>query len=405
MMKLFSPVKEFIKEHMEDDLNHLLLQANRYPGIDVPFVVQQIACRKQIQDKLPSWYANDLLIFPAKIATEQCSSELTGIYKQRLVKSSDHICDLTGGLGIDSYFFSQKAKKVTYIEQYEPFYHVARENFVSLNAINVDLLNGDATVLFAQVDDVDVFYIDPARRGNGNKRLYALQDCEPDLTELLPSLIKKSNKIIAKLSPMADISQTLRLLSNTTEIHILSVKNECKELIFVMENKKPVEEPQIYCCNIISSSIEECFSFRLTEERTMEIYHSDSIGTYLYEPNASVLKGGAFKSVSRLGVSKLHVNSHLYTSDHLIENFPGRTFMIEDVLPFNNKLCKTLHHTIPQANITTRNFPLKVHALRDRLNISEGGDIYLFATTIKNNERVLIKCIKAQGYVKSSIIS
>lgn len=377
---------------MADDLNRLLLSASRFPGVDMPFAVEQIASRRQIKDKLPSWYANDALVFPAKIATEQCSSERTALYKQQLIEKDIHLCDLTGGLGIDSYYFSLKAKRVTYIERFENYCKAASHNFECLGAENIQVVEGDASVLFPNIPVVDVWFIDPARRGDGNKRVFALKDCEPDLPVLLPLLLQYAPKVIAKLSPMADISQTLSLLPGTTEVHVVSVRNEAKELLFSIENQKKEDTPVIHCYNYTSEGKEERFSFTLEEEKKETECLSDTVLSYLYEPNASILKAGAFKSICRLDISKLHTHSHLYTSEQLLDSFPGRKFIVQEVLPFSAGLCKTLGNTIPQANITTRNFPLSVNELRQRTKIKEGGDTYLFATTLKNKQKTIVVC-------------
>lgn len=394
-MKQTEAFRQFIKEHAGDDLPRLLLSSARYPDIDVPFAVEQIASRRQIKDKLPSWYANDALLFPSKISAEQCSSEQTAVYKQRLVHPGDSLCDLTGGLGIDSYYFSRKVRQVTYIERFPAYCEAARNNFFVLGADNITVVEGDSTALAARLPQSDVFYIDPARRGEGNKRVFALQDCEPDLPALLPELFRHAPKIIAKLSPMADIRLTLDLLPGTTEVHVLSVKNECKELLFVVERDAAVDSPLVRCINYNSNGREESFSFSLEEERREELHLSDGVKTYLYEPNASLLKAGAFKTTaSRFGLEKLHVSSHLYTSDAPVADFPGRSFRVEEIYPFTGKLCKGLSGLIPRANLTVRNFPLSVDELRKRTKIAEGGEVYLFATILKNNEKFLIKCKK-----------
>ena len=390
-------VQQFVREHAGDDLNRLLLSASRYPEIDIPFAVEQIASRRQIREKLPSWYANEGLLFPSCLAAEQCSSEQTASYKQRLIKKDDHVCDLTGGLGIDSYFFSRKAAKVTYIERFGHYCETARFNFKRLGAANIHVIEGDGTALLKQLTGIDVFYIDPARRGDGNRRVFALQDCEPDLTTLLPSLLEQAPFVIAKLSPMADISQTIGLLPGTTAVHILSVKNDCKELLFVIERDPVVSSPVINCIHFTSGGKEEAFLFSLQQEKEAEVACAEQVEAYLYEPNASVLKAGAFKSVCLPGMKKLHVNSHLYTSDRIEEGFPGRLFRVEEVIPFSSKCCKTLYKTLPQANISTRNFPLKTDDLRKRTRIKEGGDVYLFATTLHNEEKVFIRCRKITG--------
>ena len=357
-MEQIEKLSRFIKEHASDDLNRLLLSASRYPGIDIPFVVDQLKSRRQIKDKLPSWYQNDRLVFPAKIAAEQCSSEQTALYKQRLVDPQAHVCDLTGGLGIDSYFFSRKVRQVTYIERFPAYCEAAIHNFKVLDVGNVTVLNGDSTELIDKTDGIDVFYIDPARRGEGNKRVFALQDCEPDLTKLVPVLFGHAPKVIAKLSPKGG-------------------------------------SPQICCVNFTSEEEPELFAFSLVEEREAVASIRGEVKRYLYEPNASILKAGAFKAVAtRFGLNKLHVSSHLYTSDEVVPSFPGRSFVVDEVIPFTNKQCKTLSRQIPQANITVRNFPLSVDELRKRTKIVDGGTIYLFATTLENGDKVLIKTHK-----------
>lgn len=398
-MKLTNELRSFITMHANDDPARLLLSASRYPGIDVPFAVEQIQSRRQIRDKLPSWYINDRLIFPARIAAEQCSSEQTALYKQRLVEENMCVCDLTGGLGIDSYFFSRKVKRLFYMERFPTYCEAARSNFSVLGADNIEVMEGDSAGLIDKLLQIDVFYVDPARRGEGNKRVFALQDCEPDLPALLPELFRNAPRVVAKLSPMADIRLTIDLLPGTTEVHVLSIKNECKELLFVIERnaEKITLSPKIHCVNFIGENKEEQFSFTLDEEQNAEQNLSMGVGTYLYEPNASLLKAGAFKCLaSRLGVGKLHVSSHLYTSLALVRDFPGRTFIVREIFPFNSKLCKGLSKQIPQANITVRNFPLTVEELRKRTHIADGGEVYIFATTISNGEKVIIKLEKIQ---------
>lgn len=396
-MKLTDEFRSFIATHAGDDLSRLLLAASRYPGIDIPFAVEQIAARRQIKEKLPSWYANDALVFPARIAAEQCSSEQTALYKQRLVGESMQVCDLTGGLGIDSFFLSRKVKRLFYIERFPAYCEAARANFATLGADNIEVMEGDSVELADRLPEVDVFYVDPARRGEGNKRVFALQDCEPDLPRLLPELFRRAPKVIAKLSPMADIQLTLDLLRDTTEVHVLSVKNECKELLFMLDRDADKEQgvPLIHCVNFASDGHEEQFSFRLTDEQNEIQNLSEEVKSYLFEPNASLLKAGAFKCVaSRFNIKKLHVSSHLYTSDKPVEAFPGRSFVIREVFPFNSKLCKSLSKEIPQANITIRNFPLSVDELRKRTRIADGGSVYLFATTLADGRKVLIKSEK-----------
>ena len=321
----------FIQAHLSDDPDRLLLSASRYPEIDMPFVVAQITARRQIKEKLPTWYQQEQLLFPAKIAAEQCSSEQTALYKQQLVTEEDTLCDLTGGLGIDSYYFSRRVKQVYYIERFPSYCEVARANMATLGARNVAVLEGDSTQWLDQLPAIDVFYVDPARRGDGNKRMFALSDCEPDLTQLLPRLLAKAPRVIAKLSPMADLRQTLALLPTTQAIHILSVKNECKELLFVIGREPRESAVPIHCVHLTKQAAsDECFVCSLEAEQQAASHLATTLRRYLYEPNASVLKAGAFKQVAcQFPVEKLQVSSHLYTSDHYLDRFPGRRFEVD----------------------------------------------------------------------------
>lgn len=398
-MKLTEEQIAFIEEHSQADAARLLLNASRYPDMDIPFVVEQIIARRQIKDKLPAWYANKALVFPSKIAAEQCSSEKTARYKQLLINESDHICDLTGGLGVDSYYYSLKAKKVTYIERFANYTECARGNFMTLGTENITVINGNGEELAKDINAVDVYYLDPARRGGGNKRVFALSDCEPDLTLLYPVLLEYAPMLIAKISPMADIMHTLSLLPETTEIHVVSVRNECKELLFKMERESQGHPLQIICVNFLPDGGIERFVFSPEEERSATPEFAETVGKYLYEPNASLLKAGAFKVLTAAyPVSKLHVNSHLYTSETLIEDFPGRAFQVEDIMPFSSALSKRIAKELPQANITVRNFPLTVEALRKKTKIKEGGDTYVFATMLADDTKVLIKATKIKKH-------
>jgi hypothetical protein len=330
-------------------------------------------------------------LFPSRLSAEQCSSEFTAAYKQRFVKEHDSVLDLTGGLGIDSLALASIAGKVVYIERKADYCKIARHNFSCLNAGNIEIIEGDASLAINGISHSDLVYVDPARREESrSKRLFALADCEPNLPLLLPRLWERTSRIIAKISPMADMDMSLSLLPETKEIHILSVRNECKELLFLMEKDHSPSQPDIYCINRTSGGSIQAFTFNRRDEAEIQAAFAPTAGKYVYEPNSSVLKAGAFRSITRLGVSKLHPNSHLYTSDRSIDNFPGRIFAVKQILPFNSTLCRSLKKSIPQANITTRNFLLSADELRRRTKISDGGNTYIFATTILSGEKVLI---------------
>jgi hypothetical protein len=418
LFSIFAPVemtellKVFIREHAEDDVLQLVLNASRYKDVDVRFAAGQIEARRRIKDKLPSWYANDCLIYPSLLAAEQCSSEQTALYKQRLIDEGDRVCDLTGGLGVDAYFLSLKGRDLVYVERNALYCDVAACNMKQLGARNIRILNDDAMAFLVKNPDalsgINVIYLDPARRGSGKKRVFAPEDCEPDLTELWPLLCRNRRRIIVKLSPMLDISNLLSRLPAVREIHIVSVRNDCKELLAVADTSCVPDDTkdsgtapgdgadvQIYCVNSTVSGKEQSFHFRYGEEKAAVAAFAGEIGRYLYEPNVSILKAGAYKTVSsRYGIEKLHTSSHLYTSDSCLPSFAGRIFEVSHVYKFDNRLCRNLSAQIPRANMAVRNFPLSVDELRKRTRIADGGDVYLFASTLSGNRKVLVECRK-----------
>ena len=299
-MKYTKSIRDFLFEYAGTDTNRLRLM-NIQVEFDVAWAILQIEARKKIQHKLPTWASNMDLVFPSVLSTEQCSSEQTAQYKQRLISSGD-LADLTGGLGIDTYYFSQKASQVVYVERMAEYCQAARSNFKNLGADNIQVVEDDCTH-FVQNNDhrFDTIYIDPARRGSGNKRIFALTECEPNVVELLPTLLQQARRIVIKVSPMADISAILALLPEITEIHVVSVRNECKEVLLVIDSTLlPTDNnPMIYCVNIESSGDTSVFSFRMSEEK--QLPHStpcEKISRYLYEPNSSILKAGAYKVVA-----------------------------------------------------------------------------------------------------------
>lgn len=383
-------MKNYIREHAAADTDKLLLGASRQGDIDVPFAVDQILARRQIRDKLPAWYANEDVVFPSRLSAEQCSSEQTARYKQRLLRG-DCLCDLTGGLGADSFYFAEKAREVIYLERFPAYCEAARTNFAALGARNIDVRHTDAREALATLR-ADTFYLDPARRAGCDRRVFALADCEPDVLQLKPLLLERAERVIVKISPMADLEETRRLLPETREIHVVAVKNECKELLFVLEQPEGTPgEPLIHAVNLLPEAETAPFVFTPAEERTAAPLLADAPGAYLYEPHAALLKSGAFKLIAqRLGTPKLHRHSHLYTSATLCPGFPGRTFRVERVLPFSGKLLRTLAADYPKANLTTRNFPLSVAEVRKRTGIKEGGDTYLFATTTADEQKILV---------------
>ncbi len=395
-MHLSPELKSFIRDHFHEDTDRLLLTASRYPEIDVPFAIMQILCRRQIREKLPSWFACEDLIYPSRLSAEQCSSEQTARYKQKLLKGGS-FCDLTGGLGVDTHFFAQSASRALYIERYPDYCEAARHNFAVLETPHLQgVLQADVRTIVGKLE-ADTFYIDPARRNQANQRTFALSDCEPDILQIKDRLLTASRRLIVKISPMADPEQTLKLLPETSEIHIVAVKNECKELLFVLEPEVEQEkgETRIHAVNLRSGLPAQEFSFQAREERDCPPAPTAQPGSYLYEPHAAILKSGAFKlTAHRYGLQKLHRHSHLYTSSAYVTGFPGRCFAVDEVYPYSGKQLKQLGKQFIHANITIRNFPQSVADIRKRTGIKEGGDIYFFATTLANEQKVLIRTHK-----------
>ena len=393
---LSTKTRQFIERHINDDPVRLRLNAKAEEGLDPSFAVEQIAIRQQLRDKLPDWSANFDLIFPSRISAEQCSSELTARYKQRFF-SGGNLMDLTGGMGVDFFYLSQNAGSAVYIDKKEENCEIVKYNLPFLRRENAEVINGDSIALLSSWSEpLDLVYVDPSRRDGNNKRTYGLTDCEPDVVTHKELLLKKTKNLLIKASPMVDVKQTLALYPEAKETHIVSARNECKEVLLYIDTADMSREPVVFCVNLTAEG-EEVFSFSFSEEK--EAIPSYSMPRkYLYEPNASILKAGAFKSISaRYNIAKLEQHSHLYTSSDLREEFPGRVFEVEEVLPFNNKLKKELAGNIPKANISARNFPLTVAEIRKQTKIKEGGDVYLFATTLENGQKAVIKARKVDS--------
>lgn len=370
-----------------------LADKSRY-GFDYDLAVTQIEARKKSKTKLPSWYADRRLLFPSVLSAEQASSELTAAYKQRLV-TGENVCDLTGGLGVDALAFSRCVRQVIYVERDPAYAEIAGYNFGVMQACNIRVAATDCRDFLEETkEEFDTYFIDPARRGSGNKRLFALSDCEPDISAFFPLLMEKGKRIILKVSPMVDITQVLGQLPHVGEVHVVSVRNECKELLFVA-GREGMQEAEIVCVDLYPDGSCNEFRFFRSGEESLSVSPACRMGTYLYEPNASVLKAGAFKSVGvRYNLTKLEKNSHLYTSDVLAVDFPGRLFEVVRVLDFSGKLLKNFGKSYPAANITVRNFPLTVDHIRKKSGVREGGDVYVFATTLFPDRKVLVVCRK-----------
>lgn len=395
-MWISQETQAFVREHRTDDPRSLALQARKYPDVDMPVAVTQIAGWQMAMKKIPAWGNTEGLWYPKHLSLEQCSSEVTARYKAGLLRG-DSLADLTGGLGVDCAFLSAGFKSVTYVERQEELCEIAEHNFPLLGLPHIRVRRGDGTDYLRTMDPVDCLFLDPARRDGHGGKTVAIADCEPDVARLEELLLKKAGRVLVKLSPMLDLSLALRELPHAREAHVLSVDNECKELLLLLGSTPPEEIP-VRCVNLSSGGLQpdaRAFTFTRERERDAECRYAVRPGQYLYEPNASILKGGAYKSVAEAyALSKLHPNSHLYTSDTLVNGFPGRIFRVAGHCGFNKNETKALLDGLKRANLTVRNFPSSVGELRKRLKLSDGGDNYLFATTLYDGNKVLIRCRK-----------
>ena len=415
----------FIQEHSEDDVKSLALRAHGLEGVDLPFALDQIAGRQTAKRKLPSWAAVDSVVYPPHISMEQCSSELTALYKKSvldrlifhssfLIPHSPFIIDLTGGFGVDFSFMSRGFSRAVYVERQEHLCEMANHNFRCLGLDNVEVECEEAEEYLEYCDNADVIYLDPARRDSHGGKTFAISDCTPDVIALLPMLLKKARLVMIKLSPMLDWRKAIADLGeeNVVEVHIVSVDNECKELIVVLSSlsssspSHPVFSPSLYCVNITAGTLSSIAVplFRQPQCNKRQFVGSESpdnpsiaaIPAFLYEPNASIMKAGCFDVVADRypGIVKIAPNSHLFVSYKEIRDFPGRCFAIEKTTTMNKKELRSALAGITSANISIRNFPMSVADLRKRLKLKDGGNTYIFATTTEDGAHMLYICAK-----------
>lgn len=388
---------EFIKRHADDDVRQLALHAKSLDGVDLTFALEQIAGRQTARRKLPAWASIEGIVYPPHLSMEQCSSEQTARYKACLAGQGRLIVDLTGGFGVDFSFMAQGFKKAVYVERQQSLCEIARGNFQLLGLSQAEVVCGDAADYLCAMEHADLIYIDPARRDDHGARTYGISDCTPDVLALRELLLEKADRVIIKLSPMLDWRKAVNDLGEqyVREVHIVSVGNECKELLLLLGQGEGLR--LICACDNQRLEVDESHKAYESYE-PYEPYRPDEIhqGIFLYEPNASIMKAGCFDEVSRqFKVGQLAQNSHLFVSANYVSDFPGRSFQIDAVTSMNKRELKEQLQGLTQANIAVRNFPLTVAELRKRLKLSEGGSVYIFATTLASGNRVLILCRKA----------
>ena len=386
---LKSDIQSFISKSETVDIASILFKKTLFVEVTNRELVAQLEARRKCRKKLPTWYNSPNIYYPSKLQIEQTSSEVTAAYKTNLV-SGKCLVDLTGGFGVDSYFFSRKIEQVFHCEIAEELSRIASHNFGVLKRKNITQIPKDGiSFLTSQNLSVDWVYIDPSRRNEIKGKVFQLADCSPHIGKNLDLIFEKSNNLLIKTSPLLDISMGISELGQVAEIHIVAVDNEVKELLWVLK-KGFNGQTEIKTINIQKKSLQQ-FNFTRSKEKTAVSKFSEPL-TYLYEPNAALMKSGAFRIIGeRLKLSKLHTNTHLYTSNKAIE-FPGRRFKIIASYPFNLRILKKLR--LQKANITTRNFPHSVAYLRKKLKIEEGGEIFLFFLINKDDDLVMVQCKK-----------
>lgn len=382
-------VQEFINNNISADIVSVLLKNPIFDGISSQELAQQIEAKKSCLKKLPTWFNTPLVYFPKKLNIEQTSSEITAQYKAQIVNGKS-LLDLTGGFGVDSYFFSQKIEQVAHCETNENLSEIAAYNFKVLGAKNIKTFATNGLDFLEQHQhNFDWIYVDPSRRSDLKGRVFLLSDCLPNIPEHLDVLFEKSSKVLIKTSPLLDISMGIAELKFIKEIHIVSVRNEMKELLWVLQKGF---EGEISIKTIDLKKITPAlFDFQLREEKSaISDFAMPQQHQYLYEPNTAILKSGAFKLVgARLQLKKLHEHTHLYTSSELMD-FPGRRFKINQIVPYTKKAVQRLR--LEKANITTRNFKESVVNIRKRHKIKDGGDNYLFFCKVYDDHTMVLKC-------------
>lgn len=384
-------VIDFITQNWTKELTQLAFQLSKS---DLPkvFILNQIQGKQKSKEKLPIWFQNNQILFPKKISIEQSSSEITAKYKADLLEGNTLI-DLTGGFGVDDYFFAKNFKKVFHCELNEELHQIVKHNATLLNQDNIDCIQGDSLDFLKTLDSVDAIFVDPARRNDAHQKVFRFEDCLPNIVENFDFLLQKTNHLLVKASPMIDLSQGLQELSFVKKIIVVAVKNECKEVLFLIE-KNFLGEPIIECVELGKDIKPQSFSFSQSKEKETEITYSLP-SNYLYEPNTSILKAGAYKCVTEVGITKIGQHSHLYTSDTLVRDFMGRSFEIQETCSFDKKLL--LKKVGKKTNITTRNFPYTVNEIRKKTGIKEGGELYVFCTTSYENKPICIICKKVRA--------
>ena len=386
MIEVNQSTLDYIRQHADEDVRQLALRGHKCLDVDLQYALEQIAGRQKARTKLPSWAAIDGIVYPPHLSMEQCSSEVTARYKASIAGKGALFVDLTAGFGVDMALISQGFQKAVHVERQPQLCAISSENFRLLGLNHIEVFCGDGVAYLHTMRHADLLFIDPARRDVHGGRTYDISDCTPNVLEILDEMLEKADRVMIKLSPMLDWRKAVADLGKVNEVHIISVDNECKELLLILS--KTMKPLRVFCVNN-----DECFE--VVEGISSQPRPLPQDMRYLYEPNASVMKAGCFDLIEqRFGVVQLERNSHLFVSDKEISGFPGRQFLIEKRTSMNKRELKATLADVDQANITVRNFPMSVAELRKRLKLKEGGDVYIFATTISDEGHQLLVCRK-----------
>ena len=389
---------KFVREHCEEDVRTLALQARRDGDVDLPWALDQIQGWQTARRKLPSWAATDGIVYPPHLSMEQCSSEQTAIYKCNIIrqlpeKCRDTLIDLTGGFGVDFAFMAKCCNHAVYIERQEHLCETARHNFEILGLSHATVHNAEAESILQDLATnpaSTLLYLDPARRDSNSSRTYAIADCTPNVLELKDRLLKVAHHVLIKLSPMLDWHKAVNDLGNhVSEVHIVSVAGECKELLMLL-NADHEGLPTVHCVND-----DQVLIYTPPEDEAKPLIATSDDAAFLYEPNASIMKAGCFGLLTeRYPVKALATDSHLFVSSEDVKDFPGRRFSITTATSMNKKELTQALKGITRANIAVRNFPMSAQQLRSRIRLQDGGDCYIFGTTTATGDRLLYICNK-----------
>lgn len=386
----------FVQANRNSDPIKLRLKRHSGVSFDMDLAITQIECRNKVRKKLPEISGLDGFLFPSVLSTEQCTAEPVARLHAEIVGKTGSVLDMTAGLCIDSFYISKNADRLTALEINDTTAEISRHNMARL-AGNVEVLHCDSTEYIRNCDRrFDAIFIDPARRADNGMRTFGFTDCKPDLLSLLPDIKAHTPVLYIKASPMLDISQSVKELGyDVSDIWVTSLNNECKELFFKTVFGSNTVNPVIHCINISSNGEQPEFAFTLNDGNAATEYATIPSG-YLYEPNASIMKTNSFAAIPEAfpGIKKIAPNSHLFTADNLIDNFPGRMFKISGVHRLKDPLLKAALKGISQANVSVRNFPVTAEQLKKRLKLRDGGDIYIFGTTLLSGDTCLLLCQK-----------